>query len=407
MKNHVKITFYLLTSKRKNDGSIPIYTRITCCRESVLLSTGMSVKQFEWNSKLRRAKESTPRTLSINERLQSIEHQIVKIANRIIEEGSDLNSERIKYELKNKETAESMKTLHGCFKEYLHYIHKLIGVQYSKASFQKYNITMYRAMQFLRMHYKVHDISVDQVNDKFLMDFELFLRVTIGNSSRTIQKCFQRLITVLNFAYKRGGIKQMPNISYKIKVPPKNVEYLTQGEVDRIENKEILNERLCIIRDLFIFSCYSGLSYRELTNLHESHLQVIDNQTWINMIRQKTKKSYRVPLLSKCEDIINKYSKHVHRVKKHLLFPVPSNQKFNAYLKELNVICDISIPLTCHLARRTFSCTILLRNKVPIQIVSELLGHSSTSITIKSYMGVIPELMISEFDKIKAIYNKE
>jgi integrase len=257
------------------------------------------------------------------------------------------------------------------------------------------------------MNYKVHDISVDQVNDKFLMDFEVFLRMTIGNSSRTIQKCFQRLVTVLKFAHKRGGIKHIPNIGYKIKVPPKTVEYLTQGEVDRIENKEIHNQRLCIIRDLFIFSCYSGLSYRELANLHESHLQVIDNQTWINMIRQKTKKNYRVPLLSKCEDIINKYSNHEHRVKKHLIFPVPSNQKFNAYLKELNVICDISKPLTCHLARRTFSCTILLRNRVPIQIVSELLGHSSTSITIKSYMGVIPELMISEFDKIKAIYNKE
>jgi len=407
MKNHVKCTFHLLVSKRKHDGSVPIYTRITCSGKSVLISTGMSIKQQEWNSKLRMGKGNTPRIITINESLQSIEVQILKIANRIIEEGNDLTTERIKYEIKNKEIAESMKTINGCFKEYLHYIQKLIGIQYTKASYQKYNITMLRIMQFIRMHYKVHDISIDQVNDKFLMDFEMFLRVTIGNSSRTIQKCFQRLKTVLNFAHKRGGIKQMPNISYMIKVEPKRVEYLTQEEIDRIESKEIHNERLCTIRDIFIFSCYSGLSYRELANLHENHLQIINNQTWVNMIRQKTKKSYRVPLLSKCEDIIKKYSTHKHREKKHLLLPVPSNQKFNAYLKELNAICEILQPLTCHLARRTFSCTILLRNKVPIQIVSELLGHSSTTITIKSYMGVIPELMISEFDKIKAIYNKE
>jgi integrase len=211
----------------------------------------------------------------------------------------------------------------------------------------------------------------------------------------------------LHYAVKRGVVKQLPSLHYKVKVPIKKVEYLTQEEIDRIESKEIRVERLNIIRDLFIFSCYSGLSYTEMRNLHESHLQTIDSQIWIDMMRQKTKRSLKIPLLPKCVSIIEKYELHITRKSKGLILPVPTNQKFNSYLKELNDLCSITTPLTCHLGRRSFSTTILLRNKIHVEAISKMLGHANSAITIKSYMGNVPELIMSEFEKIKEIYHKE
>jgi integrase len=210
----------------------------------------------------------------------------------------------------------------------------------------------------------------------------------------------------LTFNQKREKIFNK-TLHYSVKVPPKKVEFLTQNEIDILEDLSINSERLTIIRDLFIFSCYSGLGYAELKNLHKDHLRVIDDQIWIYMIRQKTKRHFKVPLLPKCVRIIEKYSMHKSIFKKGLLLPVPSNQRYNEYLKELNLKSGISIPLTTHLARRTFACTVLLRNNVHLQIVSQLLGHSSTSTTMKSYISEVPELMISEFEKVKNVYGRE
>jgi integrase len=123
------------------------------------------------------------------------------------------------------------------------------------------------------------------------------------------------------------------------------------------------------------------------------------------MIRQKTKRQYNVPLLPKCIELISRYQFHPKRIELGMLLPVPSNQKFNSYLKELQDICNIETILTCHLARRTFGSTVLLRNNVNIQIISQLLGHSSTAITIKSYLGSDQNFMLSEFQKIKSIYS--
>lgn len=407
MKTRVNVTYHLLYSKRKVNGSIPIYARITSNNQSVLISTGKSIIEKEWNKKAKRVRSSSPNSQLINETLLIIENQVHSIVNKLIQQDKPVTVHEIKGILNKKDTPEYVPTIHSCFEDYINHIQKLMNKDYSKQTYFKYRITMDRTMQFIRMTYKKSDFKVEELQDKFLMDFESFLRVNIGNSPKTIHKHIQRFKTVLHYAGKRGVIKHLPSLHYKVKVPIKKVEYLTQEEIDRIESKEIRVERLNIIRDLFIFSCYSGLSYTEMRNLHESHIQTIDSQIWIDMMRQKTKRPLKIPLLPKCVRIIEKYELHITRKSKGLLLPVPTNQKFNSYLKELNDLCSITTPLTCHLGRRSFSTTILLRNKIHVEAISKMLGHANSAITIKSYMGSVPELIMSEFEKIKEIYHKE
>lgn len=406
MRTHVKIYFYLLNSKKKSDGSLPIYVRITFLEEYLLISTGLSAYSREWNKKLKRMKGDSERSTLINQAISNIESEITAIANRLNESGKVFTVREIKELFLKKNFEKSPSYVSECFDFHIKYLRTLEGKEYASSTIQKYSITKERILQFIRMKYKKNDLLIGDINEVFLMDFDIFLRLTISNSPKTIQKHIQRFKTVLRFNEKRERI-QIKRLHYTVQVPQKKVEFLTQNEVSLLESLELVSERLTIIRDLFIFSCYSGLSYTELKNLTKDDLKVINDEVWIYMIRQKTKREFKVPLLYKCVEIIKKYSNHKSIRKKKQLLPVPSNQRYNEYLKELNTITGISTPLTTHLARKTYACTVLLRNGVHIQIVSQLLGHSNTSITIKSYLSEVPELMMTEFEKVRKNYSNK
>jgi integrase len=339
----------------------------------------------------------------LNDTLQSIELRVRIAVNQLLKNGKNVSVERIKNDILNE--PDNPKQVSECLETYISHIEALLNKDYTQSSLYRYKYTQSRILEFVRMKYKKSNYLIEDLNNNFLQDFEVYLRGSLGNSPKTVQKHIQRFSTMIRHCRNRGLISHFPFNDYKVKVPIKQIEYLTQSEIDIIEQKDIANSRLSIIRDLFVFSTYSGLSFRELKNLKQNNLKCIDGQYWVNMIRQKTKRQYNVPLLPKCIEIINRYQFHPKRIESGMLLPVPSNQKFNSYLKELQDICNIETKLTCHLARRTFGSTVLLRNNVNIQVISQLLGHSSTAITIKSYLGSDQNFMLSEFQKIKSIYS--
>ncbi len=403
MDTQVKIRFYLFTSKKKKDGKIPIYARITHNYRSIQFSTGLSVSVRDWNKKLMRFRGESDESKVFNDTLQSIELKVRIAINQLLKNGKNVSVERIKNEILSEPNNPTQ--VSDCMETYISHIEALLNKDYTQSSLYRYKYTQSRIHEFIRMKYKKSNYLIEDLNNNFLQDFEVYLRGSLGNSPKTIQKHIQRFSTMIRHCSYRGLISHFPFNNYKVKVPLKQIEYLTQSEIDIIEQKDISNNRLSIIRDLFVFSIYSGLSFRELKNLHQNNLKCIDGQYWVNMIRQKTKRQYNVPLLPKCIDLINRYQFHPKRIESGMLLPVPSNQKFNSYLKELQDICNIETKLTCHLSRRTFGSTVLLRNNVNIQIISQLLGHSSTAITIKSYLGSDQNFMLSEFQKIKNIYS--
>lgn len=158
--------------------------------------------------------------------------------------------------------------------------------------------------------------------------------------------------------------------------------FLTEDELDRIAKKEFVSERLTQVRDIFLFSCFTGLAYVDVKGLKRSDIVPgVDGEQWIFKNRQKTDTPSRIPLLYTAKSIIEKYKHDPQCLIEGKVMPVPSNQKLNAYLKEIADLCGITKPMTFHTARHTFATTVTLLNGVPMESVSKMLGHTNLRTT--------------------------
>jgi site-specific recombinase XerD len=177
--------------------------------------------------------------------------------------------------------------------------------------------------------------------------------------------------------------------------------YLTKEELSAIENKKFSIERLQTVKDLFLFSCYTGLAYIDTMNLTAGNIiKGIDGNDWLITSRQKTDTDVRVPLLPQAEELIKKYKDHPKAANHGTLFPVISNQKTNAYLKEIADLCNINKAITFHIARHTFATTITLSNGVPIESVSKMLGHTTIRST-QVYAKVVEQKLSEDMQNLK------
>ena len=183
---------------------------------------------------------------------------------------------------------------------------------------------------------------------------------------------------------------------YKAKHVKKEITYLTPEELDKFESHQFVQPRLQLVQDLFVFSCYTGLPYNELIRLEHKHIiKGFDGNLWIKIRREKTSKSLSIPLLPKALELLKKHSKEGY------VYPRISNQRYNSYLKEMAVIVGIEKKLTTHMARRTFATTVLLYNEISMEVVSELLGHSSIKVTQDSYGKIIQNKVSLAINQLK------
>lgn len=199
-----------------------------------------------------------------------------------------------------------------------------------------------------------------------------------------------------------GWLSKDPFLSYKAKLKVVERPYLTKEEIQAIYEKEFASERLNQVRDIFLFSCYTGLAYVDVKKLSKSHVNIgIDGDRWIFTHRQKTDTSTRVPLLPLAQELILKYEGHPECVNSNVLFPVLSNQKMNSYLKEIVNVCGINKELTFHIARHTFATTVTLSNGVPIESVSKMLGHTNIK-TTQHYAKILDKKVSDDMSILKS-----
>ncbi|RZK45450.1 MAG: hypothetical protein EOO97_01035, partial [Pedobacter sp.] len=337
---------------------------------------------------------------AINDALKALEVKIRSAVNQLILLGKPFNVNTIKENVSG--TSKDAYTLKDAFDIYLSMVKSLIGKDYSPKTLIKYKQTYSRIMEFVKIKHNRVAFYLNDLDDNFMSCFEMYLKTEVQNNQTTIYKHWQRLSRVVKYAMKRRMLDVFPFVDYTIRLPKKEVEYLTKEEVQRIESADFGVDRLNRVADFFVFSIYSGLAYTEIFNLTREHLvQGVDGELWVKMYRQKTKKPYSVPLLPKAIRIIDKYKDDKFCQKTGKIFPLPTNQKMNAYLKEIQVICKIKTKLTVHLARKTFACTIMLLNGVSIQVLSECLGHANTRVTIDAYSAVLPEMVVNEFSMLR------
>ena len=249
----------------------------------------------------------------------------------------------------------------------------------------------------MKWKFRKTDFPLEELNLQFLDDFEYYLKTEKKQAQITINKTIQRFRTPIKQAISEGYLDRDPFILHQTKKVRKEVIFLTTEELKRFEDAAFQQKRLKLIQDLFIFCCYTGLAFNEMSSLETKHISKgFDDMNWIQMKREKTQRPISIPILPKAKTIIDKYIND-----KNLVFPSISNQKFNSYLKEIAEIIGIEKRLTHHIARKTFASTVLLYNDVPMEIVSELLGHSKISTTQEHYAKVVQRKVSEEMNKLK------
>lgn len=339
-------------------------------------STGISIKASMWDNEKERLKGRSTEALSTNLQLDNIQSNLQGIFRRY-ELSEDLSLELIKSEFLGRK--EEISSIRALFNKHFDDVTQQVGITISKATLQKYKICRKHFFNFIGEKYGRKDLKLTEVTAIVVHDFEIYLRTTIGHNKNTSIKTLKTLKTVILFGKSIGLLSHDPFHGMKFHYQTVDRGFLTDLELTSIANKNLSHiPRLELVRDIFLFSCFTGLAYIDVSNLTPDNIVSMDGNDWIMTRRQKTNIASNVLILDVPKQIISKYSHKTYREGK--LFPMLSNQKVNSYLKEIADICGIKKNLTFHLARHTFA-TLCLSKGVPMESVSKMLGHTNIKTT--------------------------
>ncbi|KUJ51734.1 site-specific integrase [Chryseobacterium sp. JAH] len=390
----MKILFYIRKSKMNANNLCPLTCRITNELERKEFSTGIFINPDYWNASKQKAHPSNKGNNQVNTQLSLIKQEINQAFLFLQVQDKEFSVDDIYSQFKG-ENVKLDKSIKQMFQLHITKQEKLIGISTTKVSVAKFHQTLAHTLSFIKKKYNSSDYLLKDMTMAFITEFEFYLKTEKKFMQNTIYKTLQRFRQIIKQSVALDFLPKDPFLLYKGKKPKKEIVFLSKDELKNLEQHQFASERLQQVADMFIFCCYTGLAYTEMATLKESNIQTgFDDNKWLYIKRQKTKKSYEVPLLTRASDILDKYKNEDH------LLPVVSNQRFNSYLKEIAEIVGIDKILTHHIARKTFASTILLFNNVPMEIVSELLGHSEIGITQQHYAKIVKEKVSEEMSKL-------
>ena len=379
MKATFKVTFLLQKGKVKSDGKAPIVTRIIVNGEMAHFSTQQSVDPTRWDTKANRTYGLTQDDKTINAVLDEIKSSLFRHYYDMQAKGESISALKLKNKLCSTEE-KPIKSTMDLFDKFITEYAELVKARgYGKEALIRYKICKNRVQEFLKDEMHANDISIDAINKRLLDKFYLWNRKTYKIGNNTAIHFMHKFSTVYKMAWDYGWVTGNPFHMLNLRKDRTERAYLTIDELERLANREFTSERLERMRDIFLFCCYTGLSYIDVKTLTTDNLvRKNDGKLWIVTKRTKTEVPVNVPLLEIPLRLIKKYEP---LRKGNLVFPVYSNQKSNDYLKEIATLCDIHKDVTFHVARHTFATTVTLENGVPIESVSKMLGHTNVQTT--------------------------
>ena len=380
MKTKVSILFYAKKAKAATNGLVPIYTRITINGKRIELSTNRFVEISKWSTEAGKMKGTSEEARSINNHLDLLKSQIRDAEMELIHKKIPVTTETLKSKILGVD--ERARTLVPIFQDHNNKIKELVGKEYAPGTLERYATSLKHTIEFMQWKYNVSDIDITKIDHSFITDYEFWLRSVRNCANNTAVKYLKNFNKIIKLCLANDWLDKNPFANYKSKVKEVERVYLTESEIQSIIEKDFKTERLSLVRDIFLFSCFTGLAYIDVKNLTKSHISFgIDGEKWIFTHRQKTESASKIPILPVTQMIIDKYESHPQCNNEDKLLPILSNQKMNAYLKEIAGVCEIEKELTFHIARHTFATTVTLSNGVPIESVSKMLGHKNLRTT--------------------------
>ena len=399
MKTQINHLFYLKRAKVNVNGLVPIYHRITIDGQRLDRSTGKYINPVKWSQESCRLKGHSEEARLINGHLDSFVNQIADLEVKLFRKDVRITLQNLKAELHGKQEAQRM--LVAIFQDHNNKIKELVGKEYAQGTLERYTTSLKHTIEFMRWKYNISDIDITKIDYAFITDYEFWLRSVRNCANNTAVKYIKNFNKIIKICLANDWINKNPFANYKSKVNEVERVYLSEEEIQTIIEKDFKIERLSLVRDIFLFSCFTGLAYVDVKNLTKSHISYgIDGEKWIFTHRQKTESASKIPILPITQMIIDKYSDNPQCINQEKLLPISSNQKMNAYLKEIAAVCDIDKELTFHIARHTFATTVTLTNGVPIESVSKMLGHKNLR-TTQHYAKVLDRKVAEDMKILK------
>ena len=373
MRSTFKVLFYLKRNKKKTQSAVPLMGRITVNGTISQFSAKLTVPERLWEVRGGRAKGRSLEADRINRHLDDIRSQLDRHYRDIRDRESYVTAEKVKNAWLG--FGKRYRTLLSTFRSFTDDLHGRIGVDRSKNTWYRYLATMKHLQAFLTVKYRVSDIALAELEQSFIEQFHVYLRTECNLKLTSICRYLDCLINVVKVSFNDGIMPRNPFASYRYNEPTPERAFLNEEEILTLQHAALRTKKQRMIRDLFLFSCYTGIPYGDMCRLTTEDLEVAeDGEVWIKTARKKTKIDYEVPLLDIPLLILDKYRDMAPEGK---LLPMYSNNELNRTLKRIAAICGIERKLVFHCGRHTYATEITLSHGVPLESVSRVLGHTN------------------------------
>ena len=403
MDTKLSISFHARKTRATTDNLLPIYLRVTIDGQRFEISTQRYLEAYKWSFPAGKAKGNTEETRSVNTYLDMLKQKAYNLQKELIQEGKPVNLETFKCKWLGKNERPHM--LLEIFQQHNDQVNQLLGKDFAPGTLVRYKTSLKHTREFIQWKYKANDIDIRKLNYDFISGYEFWLKTVRNCAHNSTMKYLGNFKKIVILCLKNGWLLKDPFLGFKMSKKEVVREFLTWEELQLIQSKRFVSSRINQVRDIFLFSCFTGLAYADVKKLKRSEVDTgIDGEKWVFTSRQKTHSASRIPLLSQALRIIERYNEHPQCIATDRLLPVLSNQKMNAYLKEIVDVCGITKELTYHIARHTFATTITLSNGVPIESVSKMLGHKNIR-TTQHYAKILDKKVSEDMGLLRSKLN--
>ena len=361
-----------------------LFARITVNGETREISLKQKIHSFDWDSKKEQLRNKTPEAQRLNSFIEKVRFLITEKYRDLIDQGEPFTVDNVKdLYFSGQVRKHSSHSLLELFSYHNEHNESILA----HGTMKNYYTTLAYLNKFISKYYGTDDLPLSKIDYSFIERFERFVRTEPIKSydpcrGNGVYKHMERLSKVLTIGRKLRWMKENPFMDYTKHMVKPQRKFLDITELERIEQQIFYDPKINYVKDLFLFSCYTGLAYVDVSQLRPADFyRSNDGKLWMDKYRQKSKELSAVPLLDNAIAVIERYWNGSVVDTDKTIFPFISNQEVNRNLKIIRAACGISKEVTFHIARHTFATTVTLKNGVPIETVSKMLGHTKLSTT--------------------------
>ena len=398
-RNTLSVLFIIKKAKLLKNGEAPVCMRITVNKRVAEVMIKRSIPVDLWNQKKECSKGKDRVATELNHYINTVRAKVLQIHRELEIDNKTITADIIKDCFYGRDKVQ--RSLLEVYAEHNEKCRALIGKEYTESTVTKFDTSINHLKEYIRSCYHRDDIMLAELDGQFIRDFDFWLKTEKHCQNNSALKHLKNLKKVIRIALANDWIKKDPFYGIHFKQDEVNVEFLSREELDILMNKEFTIKRLEQVRDVFVFCCFTALAFVDVQQLSREHL-IKDNNgaLWIRKARQKTNQMCNIPVLFIPQRILRKYEDNAECIRKGVLLPVISNQRMNAYLKEIADLCGITKCLTTHVARHTAATVVFLANDVSMENVSKILGHSNIRMT-QHYAKVLDSSIMREMVNVE------